>query len=226
MAVLLSLTNLNHWSPAPKCTFVMTSPSTGYWKHTSNDRQTDATEVPLHTRLRQREQEQQMEEDCSNGRAGPSFGDIWLEQQMKTTSEEVWGEQSWNTCEKQMQGWAVALCLLLFLAWPPVGYTGSFSSRTKFKWNTQRGNISNYILKIEEIAKSLGPAVSSMLEVSATKQTPKGEDSPSMHKAANLMCPHMLLCYSKMPRAELFELERHVGRQWKNFTFVLSSLSI
>lgn len=32
-------------------------------------------------------------------------------------------------------------------------------------------NVSNYIRKIEEIAKSLGPAVSSMLEVSATKQT-------------------------------------------------------
>lgn len=42
-----------------------------------------------------------MEKDCSNGRAGPSFGDIRLQQQMKTTSEV--DESSPGTREKQMQ---------------------------------------------------------------------------------------------------------------------------
>lgn len=145
---------------------------------------------------------------------------------MKTTSEEVWGEQSWNTCEKQMQGWAVALYLLLFLARQYVGYTGSFSSRTKFKWNTWWANISNYILKIEEIAKSLGPTVSSMSQVSATKWSPKGEDASSMHKAANRDVPTHAAALQKDAKSRAFWVRQACRQAMKNFKFVLSSFSV
>ena len=50
MAVVLFPTNLNHWSPALKRSFVMTSPSTGYWKHASNDRPTDEVSARLASR--------------------------------------------------------------------------------------------------------------------------------------------------------------------------------
>lgn len=172
MAVVLFLTNLNHWSTEAKKQVGHTSPSLAPWKHRS-DRETEAMSAGLASQR------------CHSTHSSRSRSSRWrgiVQMAELVLPSETYGssnrgkqpvrrfeESSSGTREKQMRGWAGALELLLFLAWHYVGYTGFFSSRTKFKWNTWWVNISNYILKIEETAKSLGPAISGTAQVSAMK---------------------------------------------------------
>lgn len=173
MAVVLFLTNWNHWSPALKCKLVIPHPA---WLPGN----TGVTE-----RLRQCLQALHHHTATPYTAPGAAAADgaglfkwqswAFLQRHTALATEEnnQWGglrravlEHMWETNARLSRGSGAFVVPGMALCWI---HRGFFSSRTKFKWNTWWVTILNYILKVEERVKSWGPAVSGIAQDSATK---------------------------------------------------------
>lgn len=161
--------NWNHWSPALKCKLVIAHPAwlpgkAGVPEGPRQCLQARRHRVPLHTAP-----------GAADGGGlfkWQSWAFLRRHTALATEENNQWGglrravlEHMWETNARLSRGSGAFVVPGMAVCW----IHRVFLSRTKFKWNTWRVNTSNYILKIQEIAKSLGPAVSGTARVSGMK---------------------------------------------------------